>query len=376
MRPETFYHDLLLDASTRFPAYPEGRYRGRGIVLCAGGLSHLSNAYVCLRFLRERTSLPIELFHAGAPEMPAKVRTLLEQDFAPLAVRDIGDAADPIFPVRSFHGFHIKPFAILRSGFEEVFYVDADNMPLQGLEPLFASAEYRRTGALFWPDLEDMKTTSPELFRAFGVTPDSVAARFELESGQMVLDKRRCWKALLTVCLANSDAEGFRDFCYGLALGDKDTFRLGFEFAGQPYSVVPHPPRKVGIPFLFVPLPLTERRLWIQHDLGAFLDTGLLQHDLAGTPLFVHKTICPWDVYLDYRYLRDMEGPDRGIRPLPALAEWDERGRGYLEEFRSRYLDAFGRNPAKELQRLAAKGITRALDGLLYVRRLRDRPPP
>ncbi|NJD20736.1 MAG: hypothetical protein FIA95_15805, partial [Gemmatimonadetes bacterium] len=141
MTAEATYRALLLRAAEGFPPYPEGRYQGRGIVLAAGGPALLANAFVCLRFLREVTGLPVELFHAGAEEMPARVRALLEADFAPLAVRDIteGEAA---FPVSSFRGFQIKPFAVLRSSFEEVLWLDADNLPLRSPEPLFTCAVY------------------------------------------------------------------------------------------------------------------------------------------------------------------------------------------------------------------------------------------
>ncbi|MBA4398249.1 MAG: hypothetical protein C0394_12820, partial [Syntrophus sp. (in: bacteria)] len=79
MNGKLFYRKLLESSYADFPAYPEGCYRGRGIVLCAGGPIHLANAYVCLKFLRTFTDLPIELFYAGPAEMPARVKLLLQQ---------------------------------------------------------------------------------------------------------------------------------------------------------------------------------------------------------------------------------------------------------------------------------------------------------
>jgi hypothetical protein len=89
MNPESFYRGALAAAYERFPPYPQGRCRGRGIVLCAGGVVHLANAYICMKFLREFTSLPIELFFAGEAEMPREVRELLRRDFAPITLTDI-----------------------------------------------------------------------------------------------------------------------------------------------------------------------------------------------------------------------------------------------------------------------------------------------
>ena len=108
MNSGAFYRDLLTAASAGFPAYPVGRYRGRGIVLCAGGLVHLTNAFVCMKFLREFTDLPIELFHAGEAEMPDQVREFLVRDFAPISLKDITEpqfqSAYPFFHVRHFRG--------------------------------------------------------------------------------------------------------------------------------------------------------------------------------------------------------------------------------------------------------------------------------
>ena len=376
MNDGSFYRRLLADTYTRFPAYPEGRYRGRGIVLCAGGLVHLANAYVCMKFLREFTDLPIELFYAGGAEMPGDVPERLVNDFAPITLTDILQpefaAAYPFLPVKHFRGFQIKPFALLHSSFEEIFYIDADNIPLRSPEPLFASDTYLQTGALFWPDLERTKSTTEELFQVFGVTSVPLKRDFEFESGQMVLDKRRSWKALLTACLANSDLEGFRDFCFRHTMGDKDTFRLAFQFAGQPYHLVPHPSLRIGNLFLFIPIPLTGLQIKIQHDLGSFYATGMLQHGLEGEPLFVHKTVCEWDVYLDFRNLLYIEDMNGSTRPLAQLADWENRGYGYLKTFKQNYLESFGRNYFKEIQGLAARAIMKILDGVAYWQALRS----
>ena len=350
------------------PPYPEGRYRGRGIVLCAGGLTHLSNAFVCMKFLREFTDLPIELFYVGAGEMPEGVRESLRADFNPIVLKDMTapafQAAYPFLRVASFCGFQIKPHALLHASFEEVFFIDADNIPLQSPEPLFDAEPYRQTGALFWPDLERTKSTSETLFRIFGVTSEALKRDFEFESGQIVLDKRRCWKALLTACLANSDMEDFREFCFHHTLGDKDTFRLAFQFAGQPYHLVPHPSLRIGNRFVQIPIPFTELEITIQHDLGSFEATGMLQHDLAGNPLFAHKTIFAWGLYLESRNLLYVEGRDGGIRPLPVLAERENRGYGYLKEFKNRYQKAFGRQRLRELQGVATRAVMKVLDGV------------
>jgi len=386
---EAFYRQLLLDAAQRFPPYPEGRHHGRGIVVCAGGLSHLANAFVCMKLVREHTDLPIELFHAGPSEMPAGVRHLLEGDFAPIVLRDVTqpslqtDPAIRMWPplldehahlaVRSFRGVWIKAFAILHSTFEEVFYLDADNMPIRPLEPLFESREYREAGAVFWPDLDSTRTTSDELFRVFGVTSEALKRDVEFESGQILLDKRRCWRALLTVCLANSDVEGFRAYCYRHTLGDKDTFRLAFGAARQPYHLVSHPSRGVGDLLLSIPVPFTGLRLSIRHDLGSYFPTGMLQHDPEGRPLFIHKTIREWQLWRRHRNLALVEEPGGRTSVLPLLSEWEARGYSHLQDFERRYASAFPRQSLGRLQGMAVRGVVRALDLVSAGRRLQPR---
>jgi hypothetical protein len=361
MNGEAFYRELLKRSCDSFPAYPEGRYRGRGIVLCAGGPTHLSNAYVCLKFLRSFTDLPVELFYAGEIEMPPAVRHLFRLDFAPITVVDITlprfREEHPFLTVRSFRGYQIKPYALLNCSFEEILYIDVDNIPLQSPESLFAAERYRETGALFWPDLVTTRSTSDELFRVFGVTADVLKRDLEFESGQIVLDKRRCWKALLTTCLANSDVSDFRDYCYLHTLGDKDTFRLAFQYAGQPYHLVQHRSLQTGSRYVVIPIPLTTRTFGVQHDLGSFFATGILQHDPDGRPLFAHKTMCEWNMYQHFRNFMFIESADGTLLDAVRLADLEDRGYGYLEEFRQRYMEHFRREYLREFQGLLAKGI-------------------
>ena len=372
MNGKLFYRELLKNAYARFPDYPEGRYRGRGVVLCAGGPIHLANAYVCLKFLRTFTDLPVELFYAGPVEMPEGVDDLLQKDFAPIVLADITGRKfreeHPFLDIRNFRGCQIKPYALLYSSFEEIFYIDVDNIPLQSPVTLFESEEYKQTGALFWPDLPITRSTTEELFQVFGVTAEVLKRELEFESGQIVLNKRRCWRALLTVCLANSDVENFREFCYRHTLGDKDTFRLAFQFAYQPYHLVPHPPLQVGSRYFIIPIPLTGFTIKIQHDLGSFYATGILQYDLAGRPLFAHKTVCEWDIYQRFQNILYIESGNGDLLPATELAQQERVGYGYLEEFQKRYMGIFERDYFREFRGLLARVIIGFLDGVKYWR--------
>src|SRR6516165_6029969 len=65
----------LEQAADHAGAFPESRFSGKGVVICAGGAIMLTNAYVLVRILRDqlRCALPIEIWHIGPFEMPSLI---------------------------------------------------------------------------------------------------------------------------------------------------------------------------------------------------------------------------------------------------------------------------------------------------------------
>ncbi len=59
--------------------YPERRFSGRGVVICAGGPMLFTNAYVLAHVLRNALGcrLPIEVWHFGDAETSPRMATLL-----------------------------------------------------------------------------------------------------------------------------------------------------------------------------------------------------------------------------------------------------------------------------------------------------------
>ena len=62
----------------------------RGIVICAGGESYLTQAFMSMVLLREvhNCTLPIELVYAGDGEMPSTTRRLFQERFSDLRCID------------------------------------------------------------------------------------------------------------------------------------------------------------------------------------------------------------------------------------------------------------------------------------------------
>jgi hypothetical protein len=239
--------------------FPADRFEGRGIVICAGGTRLFTCAWVCIALLRGKLgcTLPIEVWHLGPEEMGPAMRSLLE---------DLGAQAVDAFEVAKRHqvqclgGWELKTYALMHSRFREVLLLDADNVPVKDPSYLFECAEFQESGAMFWPDIVRLSRTNP--IWAISGLPFYEGASFE--SGQLVLDKSRCWRALCLAHWMNQHSDTFYEILYG----DKDTFLIAWLILGQPFHAVRHKPKT--------------------------LDFTLCQRDLDGSVLFQHRNSAKW----------------------------------------------------------------------------------
>jgi hypothetical protein len=208
------------------PAYPQERYRDRGVVIAGGGDRFFPSLYVTVRALRHvGCRLPIQIWYMGRNhEMPSKRKALL----APFAVECVD--ADKIrrrHPSRHLGGWELKVFATLHSAFEEVLYLDADCYPCRNPEFLLELEEYRVRGAIFWPDTDVDDTRLA--WSAFGV-PDP-RRQGSIESGQFVLNKRLCWEPLNLAWFYNNHSE----YYYRYGFGDKHTLEVAWTRCARPF---------------------------------------------------------------------------------------------------------------------------------------------
>ncbi|WP_168201741.1 alpha-mannosyltransferase [Phreatobacter aquaticus] len=234
---------------------------GQGILVCAGGARMFTNAYVLIRVLRDTLgcSLPIEVWHMGAAEMSPAMAALLAAhgvtviDASAMIATEGGLIRD---------GWQLKAFALARTGLAEVLMLDADQVPVRDPAPLFDWPAYRETGAVFWPDIVDLRADNP-VWALVGLPPRQMPS---LESGQLLVDRRRHAGTLERVLRLNEQADQF----YGIIYGDKDTFLIGWLLEEAPFARVPHAP---------------------------FVDPRVLfQCDLEGRPLFQHRTSAKWSL--------------------------------------------------------------------------------
>jgi hypothetical protein len=295
--------------------YPAERFSGRGVVICAGGTKYFTNGYVAASMLRHHgCQLPIQFWHLGEKEMTDEMRQLVK----PLGVECVdGLELRKTIPARTLNGWELKPYAIINSPFKEVLFLDADNVVNRDPSFLFDTPQYAETGAIFWPDFGRLGKDR----KIWAWTGVEYRNEPEFESGQIVVDKERCWKALQVTMHLNE----WSDHYYQQIHGDKETFHLGWRKIGQPYSM---PSRG------------------IKHLDGVVMR----QHDFDGKPLFYHRNLRKWS-------LTGSNDPVRGF-------EGEADCQRFLEELRSQW------STFKAPQSDATKAAKRDLAGttVLYVR--------
>jgi hypothetical protein len=267
------YQRLQDAAILSVPPYPVEQFAGDGIVIVAGGPLYYTNAWVCLTMLRRVLGcrLPIQVWYLGAAEMTPYMVELLQRF-------DV-ECVDLLEVSRRHHtpivgGWQAKPFAILHSPFKSVILLDADNVPLVDPAALLHTQEYRVTGAIFWPDLHTLSREHP----IWDICRVRYRDEPEFETGQLVIDKQRSWKALhLTVHLNEHS-----DFYYGYIRGDKETFHMAWRILDQPYAMPPFRPH-------------WEVRSINPGD-AEFADV-LQQRDFDGRIIFHHRTGAKWTAW-------------------------------------------------------------------------------
>jgi hypothetical protein len=241
----------------------EPRFRiPKGIVLAAGGMGYFTSVYINIRVIRERLNcpLPIEVFYAGEDEMPREALDFMHQHFSNVRFIDIQTVTGA--PQISMKGYQIKVFSVILSSFKEVLFLDADNIPLSDPTQAFDLKPYKKTGALFWPDFCNMKSTRVETWDVFNLPrpiswpalPEGKPVKWsencqnndpiEIESGQMVFNKKKVWDALVLVAFINKNNKGFFQTLF---LGDKQTFSFGFNATNTPFSVSKKHPIGIGL---------------------------------------------------------------------------------------------------------------------------------
>ncbi|KAL4862601.1 mannosyltransferase putative-domain-containing protein [Aspergillus spectabilis] len=234
------------------PYYPDHTHlhaqfhgAGKGIVFLAGD-DQAPFLFTSIPVIRQLgCDLPIEVFYLGDRDLSESVRAELEA-LPGVTARDISQMVnDKGWKLAGWAG---KPFAILFSSFREVIFIDADALFFQSPQLLFADESYLETGALFFKDRIIMPQSKRKWLQDVLPKPISqkvLESRFWTgasghmqESGVVVVDKWQHFVALLLVTRMNGpDRDGNSGKkivgVYDMVYGDKETFWLGWELAGD-----------------------------------------------------------------------------------------------------------------------------------------------
>jgi alpha 1,2-mannosyltransferase len=272
--------------------YPN-RFKGKGIVYTAGGISYLTCAYVSISLLRQLgCKLPVEIWHRGNEVSVEGMRRFSHLD---VKFKNFFD-----FEKSIPSGYILKPLAIVHSEFEEVLFLDTDNNCVKDPEYLFYSGSYKEYGAVFWPDywFTSRKNSIWE------ITGSKAFQLPEQESGQILINKKQCWRELNLSLYFNKLGE----YYYKLLLGDKDTFKFAWLALQKPFFMIPKGVGSCG---------------YLDDD--RFYGHTMVQHDENNQILFLHRNLLKWDITLSNEFSWDIikefsDNSDRGsvnLQPTP-----------------------------------------------------------
>jgi hypothetical protein len=260
---------LLRQAIASWPNYDSSHYKGRGIVTCAGGAEYFVCVWVLIRSLRARgCNLPIECWYLGPNELDEEMVQLLGSYGVRCVDGTLVMHEHPFQINPGWKGWQLKPYAIVYSSFEELLFLDADNVPTRDPAFLFESPDYLDTGAIFWPDREPLEhriAGLPAQVNMWDICGIPYRVEPSFETGQILLNKPKSWCPLGLTLHFNEHA----DYYYQLLWGDKDTFHFAWLVLGSPFTMIPFPP--------------------IDKNWHA-----LYQHDFSGNALFQHRNGDRW----------------------------------------------------------------------------------
>lgn len=216
--------------------YPNGLFSGQGIVMLAGG-RYTGFATTGLGMLREVGSkLPVEIWVKDHEEENKEWCKELANEG--IACRRLSDFMDTKLLE---HGYQLKISSIFFSSFEQILFLDADNVPVRNPDGIFKSKAFTDTGVILWPDYWT-HTGAPLLPYIVGLSnaaSELLRNDQTAESGQLMWDKRRhwkvgvtcraeCWKSMLIFGSPGALLSGILQLLWAAALLYPDLARMGW----------------------------------------------------------------------------------------------------------------------------------------------------
>eukprot|EP00158_Paraphelidium_tribonemae_P004365 Partr_v1_DN26716_c0_g1_i1_m9094 putative Mannosyltransferase putative len=234
------------------PLAMKNAFIGRGIVMSVGNWQ-IKYALSNLKYLRWMgCDLPVEVFYAGDGDLEIGHREKLKL-IPGVKLVNLADFID--LELVRMEGWATKPFSLFASSFQEALLMDADVLFLRDPETLFYEPIYRDVGTMFYADRSIYWNDSYQKWlKTFLPEPHSIkvlssrwwkgTSLHEMESGVVVLDKRKRFLGLLATVMINVDK--VRKEVYSNSWGDKETFWIGPEMIQEPYEFSSKPAGAIG----------------------------------------------------------------------------------------------------------------------------------
>lgn len=224
-------HAWFVDAisSTSFPKLPFTAGTS-GVVTSAGG-EFLPEALVSIRMLRRTGStLPVDVFLATPEEDEGELCTTVFPALnatCRILSTMLSDVQGGLPHRHNITRYQLKAFALMLSDFDNVLWVDADQIPLVDPRTILEAEPLKSQGMVVWPDYW-YQTTSPLFYRVAGVDEvPHTGERAASETGQFMLAKSKHWKTLLLATYYNfhGPSHYYKLLSQGaVGEGDKETF--------------------------------------------------------------------------------------------------------------------------------------------------------
>jgi alpha 1,2-mannosyltransferase len=185
--------------------------------------------------------------------------------------------------------FNSKIYAIYHTKFDQVLFLDSDNIPAKDPTFLFDSKEFQLYGSIFWPDFWFPLNTPFNLHKQSPlwnlINFSFIENMFEQESGQLLIDRIKNQKALNRLMFYTTQ-QPFLINSLALVYGDKDLFRLAWASTKTPFYFIQHLLMIGGK----VPFGNTQSNTSPDDKKNVFFcGTSMIQRDPQGEIVFLHR---------------------------------------------------------------------------------------
>lgn len=132
--------------------------------------------------------------------------------------------------MKKLSGYQYKSLALLLTSFNDILYLDSDNIPIHNVPDMFKDPNYLKTGFISWPDFWK-RSTNFKFYKMSGLSnyANPISTLPSIESGQILIKKSTHLKTLLLSYYYNFYGP---DYFYPIfsqgfpGQGDKETFYL------------------------------------------------------------------------------------------------------------------------------------------------------